>query len=103
MGFADKLLNCIDCKRNFIYTVEDQEFHASKGFINEPRRCPSCRRIKKNEHTQDANSSENYSSQRQVFSVTCTKCGKATRIPFQPREGKSVYCSNCYNKMRAAR
>jgi len=47
MSFADKSLQCSDCGATFTFTAGEQEFFASKGFTNEPRRCPACRRAKK--------------------------------------------------------
>ncbi len=41
--FTDKNLTCVECKSSFVFSARDQEFHASKGFANEPKRCPSCR------------------------------------------------------------
>ena len=43
MSFVDKTLTCIDCKAPFTFTAGEQEFHSSKGFTNEPRRCSNCR------------------------------------------------------------
>ena len=30
----------------------------------------------------------------------CASCGKEARVPFQPREDRPVYCSECFAKMR---
>ncbi|MCL4396918.1 zinc-binding protein, partial [Candidatus Parvarchaeota archaeon] len=27
-------------------------------------------------------------------------CGKETEVPFQPQEGRPVYCRDCYNKRK---
>src|SRR4051812_12397127 len=43
----DRTLTCVDCGADFTYSVADQEFHASRGFTNEPKRCPDCRRARK--------------------------------------------------------
>lgn len=47
MSFQDKSLQCSDCKINFTFSAGEQEFFQSKGFTNEPKRCPSCRRANK--------------------------------------------------------
>jgi hypothetical protein len=47
MSFEKKLLNCIDCKKNFYFTVEEQEFRSSRGFPNDPGRCRPCRVARK--------------------------------------------------------
>lgn len=43
MAYTDKTLTCVDCQAPFTFSARDQEFHASKGFTNEPKRCASCR------------------------------------------------------------
>jgi CxxC-x17-CxxC domain-containing protein len=96
MGFAEKLLYCIECKKSFIFTVEEQEYHASLGFPNEPGRCLSCRRARKVGIANKKNTDEDHNLRQTVFPVTCTQCGKATHVRFQPDKGEPVYCSNCY-------
>lgn len=43
----DKTMKCKDCGADFIFTAGEQEFYKEKGFENEPQRCPSCRKAKK--------------------------------------------------------
>lgn len=43
----DKTLTCVDCGKEFIFTEGEQAFYKEKGFENEPKRCPDCRRAKK--------------------------------------------------------
>ncbi len=43
MSYADKTLTCRECGQAFVFSSGEQEFHASKGFTNEPSRCPDCR------------------------------------------------------------
>lgn len=47
MAYTDKNLSCVECKAPFVFSARDQEFHASKGFANEPKRCPTCRQARK--------------------------------------------------------
>jgi hypothetical protein len=47
MSFQDKSIQCSDCKTAFTFTAGEQEFYQTKGFTNEPKRCPSCRRTNK--------------------------------------------------------
>lgn len=49
LTFSNKDLVCRDCGRPFVFTAGEQEFHASKGFRNEPSRCPDCRATRKAE------------------------------------------------------
>ena len=48
MSFSDKTIQCSDCKNSFTFTSGEQEFYKTKGFTNEPKRCPSCRQANKN-------------------------------------------------------
>jgi hypothetical protein len=47
MTYQEKSIKCSDCDTTFTFTVGEQEFYASKGFTNEPKRCISCRALKK--------------------------------------------------------
>ena len=61
MSFTDKSIQCKDCGATFTFTAGEQEFYATKGFTNEPKRCVTCRRIKKQ---QTDNSTRDYSYSR---------------------------------------
>ena len=47
MSFEEKTLECQDCGATFTFSVEDQEFFASRGYTNEPKRCLPCRQARK--------------------------------------------------------
>ena len=108
MSFQDKTLECSDCGSEFTFSAEEQEAFQSRGYTNTPKRCPSCRQERKarqngNSGNSYGNDSYSYRPQRQMFSAVCAECGKATQVPFQPREDRPVYCSDCYNKVRLSR
>ena len=99
MAYTDKTLTCSDCGQAFTFTAGEQEFHQSKGFTNEPRRCPNCRSARK------ADGGGGYGGggggyggggRREMFSATCASCGKEAQVPFQPRGDRPVYCSDCF-------
>ncbi|MBI2980674.1 MAG: zinc-ribbon domain containing protein [Chloroflexi bacterium] len=98
MSFQDKSLQCSDCGVTFTFSADDQEFFQSKGYTNEPKRCPACRQARKTERYGNSGSSYNR-PQRQMFPVKCAQCGKDTEVPFEPRGDKPVYCSDCYRKV----
>jgi len=99
MSFQDKSIKCSDCGATFTFSAEEQEFFQSKGYTNEPKRCPSCRQARKAERY--GNSSSSYG--RQMYPAKCAQCGKDTQVPFEPRGDKPVYCSDCYRKVRVSR
>ena len=37
---------------------------------------------------------------RTLYNVKCSNCGKDTQVPFQPSEGRPVYCRDCFMKMK---
>lgn len=99
MAFEERSLQCADCGASFPFTAEEQEFFASKGYVNDPKRCPSCR---SNRRAERFGSSGGGSSRgpRQMFPAVCAQCGKDTEVPFQPRGDKPVYCRDCFAKNR---
>jgi ribosomal protein S27E len=95
MSFADKTITCRDCGMDFVFTAGEQEFYASKGFVNEPTRCPSCRQARKNSMSaggggmRDSAPRSSMSSaaprERVTYKTTCANCGQETTVPFVPR------------------
>lgn len=103
--YNDKSLTCVDCGVSFTFTAGEQEFHASKGFTNEPRRCPDCRAARRSSRDSGGGgrSSGGYNSggggggsRREMYDVVCAQCGKETQVPFNPRGDRPVYCSDCF-------
>ena len=105
MSFQDKTLQCADCGASFTFTASEQEFFQSKGYTNEPKRCPNCRQTRKAERYGSGGSSGSGGGfkARQMYPAVCAECGKETEVPFEPREGRPVYCSDCFSKMRTNR
>lgn len=105
MSYTDKNMTCRDCGTGFVFTAGEQEFHASKGFTNAPSRCPECRRQRKSEQGFGGGGGGRRSmgGPRQMYSATCSGCGRTCEVPFQPSGEKPVYCSDCFRSQRPAR
>lgn len=109
MSFENKEIQCFDCGATFVFTPEEQEAFATKGYTNSPKRCPSCRQARKERQDSSGFRSSTtgtnsiYRPQRQLFPATCARCGKATEVPFEPREGRPVYCRECFNSVKVSR
>ena len=43
----DKVITCKECCNEFIFTVGEQEFFEKRNFVNDPIRCPDCRKKRK--------------------------------------------------------
>jgi CxxC-x17-CxxC domain-containing protein len=114
--YTDRTLTCSDCSQEFAWTASEQQFFADRGFT-EPRRCPSCRAARKASRGDSGGySSGGYSSggssyggsrsggydrgPREMFSATCSNCGREAQVPFKPSGSKPVYCSDCFTAQR---
>lgn len=114
VSFADKTLTCRDCGQEFVWTAGEQEFYQSRGLQNPPSRCPSCRAARR-AGGGGGGGGGSYAGggggggggygggQREMFTATCSSCGREARVPFQPRGDKPVYCSDCFEKQRSTR
>lgn len=111
MSFVDKTITCRDCGMDFVFTAGEQEFYASKGFVNEPTRCPSCRQARKSAMNSGGAMRDPAGAprgamagsgprERVTYKTTCANCGQETTVPFVPRGTKPVYCSSCFDQMR---
>jgi CxxC-x17-CxxC domain-containing protein len=92
--YTDETLVCVECGKEFVFTAGEQEFYASKGYTNKPKRCKACRDAKKNGG--DSNGT------RQYYYAVCSECGGEAKLTFQPSLDKPVYCSACFDKRRRA-
>ena len=92
MIFTDKPVTCQDCGQEFAFTAGEQEFYQEKGFKNEPKRCPDCRRARKRQKRD--------TGARKMYTINCAGCGQEASVPFEPRTGKPVYCRDCFESER---
>jgi len=107
---SDKTLVCQDCNQEFVFSASEQQFYADRQF-SEPRRCPSCRAARKAQRGdfgggsgggRSSGGGGGYSSgPREMFSATCSNCGREALVPFRPSGSKPVYCSDCFTARRA--
>ena len=106
---TDKVLTCADCSQEFTFTASEQQFYADRQF-SEPRRCASCRAIRKASRGDAGNGSYGGSSSagggydrgpREMFTATCASCGREAQVPFRPSGAKPVYCSDCFTERRS--
>ena len=112
MSFQDKTLTCRDCGREFTWTAGEQEFYAARGLQNAPTRCPEDRAARRagggggggGSYGNRGGGGGGYGGgAREMFTATCSNCGREARVPFQPRGDKPVYCSDCFEQRRPAR
>jgi CxxC-x17-CxxC domain-containing protein len=109
MEYQDITLECTDpnhdentrdeagssAPKEFVFTAGEQEFFASRGFANQPTRCPDCRKAKKQQQRM-----QRHSGPREMHQAVCSNCGNQCEVPFEPRGDKPVYCNDCFAQMR---
>jgi CxxC-x17-CxxC domain-containing protein len=89
--FQDRILTCVECGAEFIFTAGEQHFFHDKSFRNEPKRCKTCK-SKRQGAAQSA----------KVETLTvCSQCGRETTVPFKPTQGRPVYCRECFLNRKA--
>jgi CxxC-x17-CxxC domain-containing protein len=92
MEYQDRMLVCVDCGAEFVFSAGEQLFYATKNFRNEPKRCKDCKSKR--------NQTLSTSRARVETSTTCASCGKETTVPFKPTQGRPVYCRECFLQHR---
>jgi len=101
--YKDKVIKCVDCGEDFVFTAGEQLFFADKGLKNDPKRCKSCKG-KKNERiaANMASFGQAFPRERVEVVVRCALCAVETTVPFRPTQGRPVYCRDCYRSMNPA-
>jgi len=86
--FQDRVLKCIDCGTEFVFTAGEQQFYKDKNFKNEPKRCKTCKTKRQASPQGAGNKTET--------SAICSQCGRETTVPFRPTQGRPVFCRECF-------
>jgi CxxC-x17-CxxC domain-containing protein len=124
--FTDRIINCLDCGIEFLFTAGEQDFFAQRGFTEAPKRCPSCRAARKAARAQssyavaggemgsagvrattyaaDVGGGWNHEYRerppREMFDAVCADCGRTASVPFRPSGVRPVYCGDCFQSRR---
>lgn len=98
MEYHDRVLKCVDCSAEFVFTAGEQQFYADKGFKNEPKRCKGC---KSRRGSGERGGGGGYGQQRSETRTNCSQCGKETTVPFKPTQGRPVFCRECFQQRRS--
>ena len=96
MEFQDKLLKCVDCSTDFVFTAGEQLFFHDKQFKNEPKRCKAC----KAKRVAVLGAAPGQTFSKVETRTVCSQCGKETTVPFRPTQGRPVFCRECFQTKR---
>jgi CxxC-x17-CxxC domain-containing protein len=95
MVYTDRILTCIDCGAEFVFTAGEQVFFRDKQFVNDPKRCKQCKAKR--------GSNGARVRVRAETRTTCSECGEETTVPFKPTQNRPVLCRSCFSgKQKAA-
>jgi CxxC-x17-CxxC domain-containing protein len=92
MEYTDRVLKCVDCGAEFIFTAGEQFFFHDKQFKNDPKHCKLCK----------AKRANGKAKVRPETRTTCSHCGESTTVPFKPTQNRPVLCRFCYEQQRSA-
>ena len=92
MTFTDRILKCVDCGSDFVFTAGEQLFFHEKQFKNDPKRCKQCKAKRGSSNTRV----------RAETRTNCSECGEPTTVPFKPTQGRPVLCRSCFQKHLSA-
>ena len=103
MEFQDKVLKCVDCGADFVFTAGEQLFFHDKQFKNEPKRCKACKgkRLSGGGGGGSTAGASGSNYNKVETRTTCSGCGKETTVPFKPTQGRPVFCRECFQQRRA--
>jgi CxxC-x17-CxxC domain-containing protein len=107
--YADRALICRQCSATFTFSAGEQSFFAARGLLNEPQHCLACRNARR--HGAGGGSVQGYvqygpfasfggRAARQMHPAVCSTCGQMTEVPFVPKEGRPVFCFDCFRMGR---
>ena len=117
----DQMINCADCNQEFVYSEQEQQLFAERGFTNPPKRCLECRKKRRaNRRPPGGGGGGGRGGPRRggggggggfggpprgdrpKFNITCNACGRDATVPFKPTPGKSVFCPDCYKQRKGS-
>ena len=101
MEFQDKVLTCMDCRADFVFTAGEQLFFYDKQFKNEPKRCKLCK-AKRAATFGPAGPGAVPMYNKVETRTVCSHCNKETTVPFRPSQGRPVLCRECFQQNRVA-
>jgi CxxC-x17-CxxC domain-containing protein len=90
MEYTDRVLKCIDCGAEFVFTAGEQLFFHDKAFTNDPKHCKQCK----------AKRARGGLRVRTETRTTCSECATETTVPFKPTQGRPVLCRSCFQRQQ---
>ena len=90
----DVEIKCVQCNEVFLFSEKDQETFYRRN-MPPPQRCENCRPTRK----KIAKAAQSGESPR--YEIVCDRCGKKDAVPFAPKPGRTILCSDCHGANRS--
>lgn len=100
--YADRDVKCVGCGDIFVFSAGQQKYFADKGLQNAPKRCEECRDQRNQMYNEKHEAHGKPPSGRVEYPISCSECGARALVPFEPAQGRDVYCKPCFNQRKAA-
>jgi CxxC-x17-CxxC domain-containing protein len=100
--FVDRLLTCVDCRSQFVFTAGEQIFFLDKQFKNDPKRCKPCKAKRAALGARAGSGQAPAGAARTETRTECSECHIETTVPFKPTQGRPVLCRQCFQGKRVA-
>jgi CxxC-x17-CxxC domain-containing protein len=84
----DLELRCVHCQGQFVFSEKEQDAFYRRN-MPQPQRCPKCRPTRKKLETGASSGTRH--------EIVCDRCGRKDSVPFAPKAGRTVMCSECYS------
>ncbi|MHB1022250.1 MAG: zinc-ribbon domain containing protein [Acidobacteriaceae bacterium] len=100
MEFVDRIIKCMDCGGDFVFTAGEQLFFFDKQFKNDPKRCKPCKAKRAASTAAKTGESAGNITLRTETRTSCSDCGIETTVPFKPTQGRPVLCRLCFQQKK---
>ena len=98
MEFQDRILTCVDCGAEFVWTAGEQQFFADKNFKNEPKRCKACKSKRASRPAGGAAGARTGAKP----SRTVRAAARRRRYLSSRRKARPVFCKECFQSRKFA-
>ena len=100
MEFVDRIINCMDCGGDFVFTAGEQLFFFDKQFKNDPKRCKPCKAKRAAGPVKEGEVAA-AGPMRTETRTNCSACNVETTVPFKPTQGRPVLCRFCFQQRKS--
>ncbi len=101
MEFVDRIIKCMDCGGDFVFTAGEQLFFFDKQFKNDPKRCKPCKAKRAATAATRTGETGTNITLRTETRTNCSACGIETTVPFKPTQGRPVLCRFCFQQKKS--